>query len=213
MFRELSAGVVATVFIVGAVGAAELRPIQSTARMNGAAVRKIERGIMVGLQEVLPKFPASVVIEPIVSDLRFESGGKRFWLGAMAGSSRVTVRVRITQGGQIFEKSFYQNSGAWKGAWTIGAADNFMLERVAHDAVDYVMQRPWEAPGKNEGAAEVGVSPQAAESVPVAQPAPPTGSSTDVLYSDLTKLDDLRKRGLITDEEFEVRKKRILEKR
>ena len=212
MFRELSAAMFAALLASGAVGAAELRPIQSTARMNGAAVHKIERGIMQGLQQVLPTYPASVVIEPIVSELRFESGGKRFWLGAMAGSSRVNVRVRITSGGQTFEKSFYQDSGAWKGAWTVGAADNYMLERVAHDAVEYVMQRPWEAVGKLEGAVESGTPTQAAEGVSSPQAAPPVGSAIDALYNDLTKLDDLRKRGLITEEEFEARKKRILEK-
>lgn len=32
------------------------------------------------------------------------------------------------------------------------------------------------------------------------------------LYAELTKLDDLRKRGLLTDAEFEVQKKKLLEK-
>ena len=32
------------------------------------------------------------------------------------------------------------------------------------------------------------------------------------LYTELTKLDDLRKKGIITDEEFAVQKKRLLEK-
>lgn len=32
------------------------------------------------------------------------------------------------------------------------------------------------------------------------------------LYSELTKLDDLRKRGLLTDEEFEQQKKKLLER-
>ena len=59
---------------------------------------------------------------------------------------------------------------------------------------------------------EAGASPQAAESVPAVDTAHAASSATDALYSDLTKLDDLRKRGLITDEEFEARKKRILEK-
>jgi len=48
-------------------------------------------------------------------------------------------------------------------------------------------------------------SPAAAIS---AQPASPT----DSLYSDLMKLDDLRKRGILTDEEFQAQKKKRLEK-
>jgi hypothetical protein len=43
-------------------------------------------------------------------------------------------------------------------------------------------------------------------------PTPPVNivSSTDDLYAALTKLDDLRKKGILTDEEFQAEKKRIL---
>jgi hypothetical protein len=47
---------------------------------------------------------------------------------------------------------------------------------------------------------------------PVAAPAPPSPSSTRPdLYTELLKLDDLRKRGLLTDEEFDAAKRRLLE--
>jgi len=36
-------------------------------------------------------------------------------------------------------------------------------------------------------------------------------TKTDILYSDLTKLDELRKRGLLTEEEFQARRKKLLE--
>jgi hypothetical protein len=35
-------------------------------------------------------------------------------------------------------------------------------------------------------------------------------TSTDDLYAELTKLDDLRKKGILTDEEFQAQKKKIL---
>ncbi|HTZ21241.1 MAG TPA: SHOCT domain-containing protein [Opitutaceae bacterium] len=53
------------------------------------------------------------------------------------------------------------------------------------------------------------VQPAAAPAV--AENAPPK-TATDVLYSDLTKLDDLRKRGVLTEEEFQAQKKKLLEK-
>lgn len=34
--------------------------------------------------------------------------------------------------------------------------------------------------------------------------------TTDELYADLTKLDDLRKKGILTDEEFQLEKKKVL---
>ncbi|HVU35969.1 MAG TPA: SHOCT domain-containing protein [Opitutaceae bacterium] len=43
-------------------------------------------------------------------------------------------------------------------------------------------------------------------------PAAPPRSATDALYDDLMKLDDLRKRGILTDEEFQAQKKKLLEK-
>ncbi len=52
--------------------------------------------------------------------------------------------------------------------------------------------------------------PAVAESTMPRTAAPPT--ATDVLYGDLLMLDDLRKRGLLTDEEFQAQKKKLLEK-
>ncbi len=49
------------------------------------------------------------------------------------------------------------------------------------------------------------------EPVPAAVAAPPP-DATDRLYSDLTKLEDPRKRGILTQEEFDTLKKRLLEK-
>lgn len=190
--------------------AAELRPIQSSGKASGSAVYKIERTIADGLKVALPTYPASIIIEPIVAELRFESGGKRFWLGPIAGSSHVRLRVRITQADKVVEKDFYQSSGAWSGTWTIGAADNYMLERVAHDAVEYVLQRPWESQAGQLNAGEQSPQPPAAESARAPSDAQPPASPTDSLYNDLIKLDELRKRGLITDAEYQRQKQRLL---
>jgi hypothetical protein len=37
-------------------------------------------------------------------------------------------------------------------------------------------------------------------------------TETDVLYKDLTALDDLRKRGLLTEEEFQAKRKKLVER-
>jgi hypothetical protein len=54
------------------------------------------------------------------------------------------------------------------------------------------------------------VSASATATPVVAANAPPK-TATDMLYSDLMKLDDLRKRGLLTEEEFQAQKKKLLE--
>lgn len=44
----------------------------------------------------------------------------------------------------------------------------------------------------------------------VAAPRPAAGTPTDDLYTELTKLDELRTRGILTDEEFQAEKKKVL---
>ena len=50
-----------------------------------------------------------------------------------------------------------------------------------------------------------------APAAPVVAESPTPKTATDVLYNDIMKLDDLRKRGLLTDEEFQAQKKKLLE--
>jgi hypothetical protein len=68
----------------------------------------------------------------------------------------------------------------------------------ALEADDPALQAPADAP--------------VSSAVPVTAAAPAPKSATDTLYSDLLKLDDLRKRGILTEEEFEVLKKHLLDK-
>lgn len=76
----------------------------------------------------------TLVIEPSIEKIRFISGGARFWAGAMAGSSRVLVRMKLVDqatGAVVAEPEFYQHAKGMAGAWTFGAADKSMLIRVA----------------------------------------------------------------------------------
>jgi len=78
----------------------------------------------------------------------------------------------------------------------------------ALDAGDPALQTP--APAAQPGDELPAVIPGVAAPV-AAAPAPPP-DATDALYKDLMKLDDLRKRGILTQEEFEAQKKKLLEK-
>ena len=60
--------------------------------------------------------------------------------------------------------------------------------------------------------ADTVISIEGAHQPPPPTPAPAaTGGGIDDLYSKLIKLDDLRKRGLITDAEFDAAKRKLLE--
>jgi hypothetical protein len=82
-----------------------------------------------------------LVIEPRIESVKFVGGGTRFMVGALAGSSYVSMRVRLVeQPGDVLiaEPSFYQRAAAMSGAWSMGAQDNDMLRRIAQIVADYL---------------------------------------------------------------------------
>jgi hypothetical protein len=192
-----------------AAQAAEMRPLVARTKVNPSALYKIQRLMDRALSTSMPAYPADVVVEPVIAEMRFIGGGKRFWAGPIAGSSRVRMQVNIKRGDATWSEEFYEDSGAWAGSWTIGHSDNVMLERIANRAVNFIQQRPWEL--------EAGVAPAHADvpgerrtglpSTPAAEAAQPS----EDLYSQLMKLDELRLKGIITEEEFQAQKRKVLE--
>ena len=78
----------------------------------------------------------------------------------------------------------------------------------ALDANDPELHAPVSA---SASSAAIPASAPGAATPAVAENAAPR-TATDAFYSDLMKLDDLRKRGLLTEEEFQAQKKKLLEK-
>jgi hypothetical protein len=84
--------------------------------------------------------PGTLLIEPAIEDLKKVNGGERFWVGPMAGSSAVLLRMRYTDVASrdvIAAPVFYSKANAMGGAWTFGATDNIMLNRVVELACSY----------------------------------------------------------------------------
>jgi hypothetical protein len=142
---------------------------------------------------------AGLLIEPHITRLHFVSGNARFWLGVFKGNSDIFTTVKILDAAthtQLAEQSFRGHGNGFKGTVTIGATDNRMLSTVAIEMCDYII-----------GA----ISPSAATSaVYSAGTAVSSGQKSPDLYEEILKLDDLRKRGLLTDEEFEAQKRNVL---
>lgn len=91
-------------------------------------------------QQSAKKGQRTLVIEPRVEHLKFINGGARFWVGAMAGSSAVIMKVKYidqSTGKVVAEPEFFQRAAAMSGAWTMGAQDNLMLERIVDVAASY----------------------------------------------------------------------------
>jgi hypothetical protein len=97
----------------------------------------------------------TLVIKPVISEVKFISGGKRFWAGALAGSSAVILDVTFTEketGKLIAKPTFYARAAAMGGAWSIGSTDNVMLVRIAGRLTDYLAANYAAAVGGPSGA-------------------------------------------------------------
>lgn len=133
----------------------ELKPVQLVPPYAGQnANEKARDSVQHNLQQGLGQWvvqrnaepsaaePArTLVIEPIIEKVRFISGGKRFFAGAFAGSSRILLRLKLTDaatGEVVAQPEFYQHARGMAGAWTAGGADHAMLARIASLARDYV---------------------------------------------------------------------------
>jgi hypothetical protein len=94
-------------------------------------------------------------IEPYVVQLKFVDGGARFFAGALAGSSAVVMRLKLTDAATnqvIAQPELFQRAAAMGGAWTIGATDNDMLKRIAAVAREYLINNYTSAVGGPTGA-------------------------------------------------------------
>lgn len=93
-------------------------------------------------------------IEPHVEQLKFVGVAGRFWVGPLAGSSAVVMRVRLVDaatGRVIAEPEFYQRAAAMGGAFTVGGSDYGMLVRIATTAQQYLQRNYWQAVGGPTG--------------------------------------------------------------
>ena len=115
---------------------------------NQKATRKINellerdaRVLFANLETAQAPPSRGLVIEPEIVAIKFIGGAARFWVGAMAGSSAVLMRVTLTDGssgGKVGQAEYYRSAGAYAGAWSVGGADNQMLDAIANDVITYL---------------------------------------------------------------------------
>ncbi len=92
----------------------------------------------------------TLVIEPVVTQLKFVGGGKRFWAGSSAGSSAVILRARFSDkatGTEVANAEFYAKAAAMGGAYSMGGTDNAMLDRIGNSLAVYVIENHASAVG------------------------------------------------------------------
>lgn len=85
--------------------------------------------------------PRTLKIVPEIRYIRFITGGKRFFAGAMAGGSSVLVSVKLLDGetgAVVADPDFYQHANAMGAAWSFGATDKTMLIRISNMITEYL---------------------------------------------------------------------------
>lgn len=117
---------------------------------NRKAVDKIDEVMIQRLKTVFPQLNRqksntgkTLVIKPQILAIKFISGGKRAWAGAMAGDSAVLLQVDYFDQQQktiIASPKFYAKASAIAGDYSMGGSDNAMLQRIVSAVVDYSIQ-------------------------------------------------------------------------
>ena len=126
----------------------EIAPEFASAGANQKAARKINEVLVYNMRMVFPNLreasgedvQTGLLIEPLIQEIKFIGGAARFWVGAMAGSSAVLIKVSFrdaSTGELIGEPQFYRAANAYTGGWSMGSTDNRMLEDIAKDIVNY----------------------------------------------------------------------------
>ncbi len=134
-------------------------PADAEHEANQRATQKIDNQLQLTLGAQLLRWDKgdgrTLEIEPKIEEIKFVSGGVRFWAGAFAGSSAVVMQVNFNDadtGNTIAAPTFYQHASAMAGAWSFGGADNAMLYRIANIINDYVVRNYESAVGGPTGA-------------------------------------------------------------
>jgi len=148
----------------------EMRPIViapefAEAEANQKATAKIQEIVDANLSGVLASWNSTergatrgtLVIEPLITRVKFIGGGARFMVGAMAGNSAVLMEISFKDaqtGEEIAKPTIYQRANAMVGSMSVGGADNAMLNRVAQMMTDYIKSNFDAAVGGPTGSAE-----------------------------------------------------------
>lgn len=144
----------------------ELKPVTLAPDLAGKknvdkVVAKVEENIQQSVAPIVKEWNSSaaagkgkLIIEPAIVSIHKPSGANRFFAGAMAGGSHILMKVKITEessGKVIAEPEFYRRANAMVGAWTMGAHDNAMLQKIAGLLANYMTANYTEAVGGDTG--------------------------------------------------------------
>lgn len=86
--------------------------------------------------------PDTLVVDADVQSLRIVSGGARFWAGAFAGSSHMTLMVvaKDSSGATVGQRAVSDQNNAMGAAWSFGASDRGLPGDMGPLVADAIVQ-------------------------------------------------------------------------
>lgn len=127
---------------------------------NEAAKQKLQANLDLRANPLLAEWnakpasdaPRTLKIQPSIRYVRFITGGKRFFAGALAGGSSILVNVNMIDaatGDVIASPEFYQHANAMGAAYSFGATDKTMLIRISNMTTEYLRKNYSQAVGSS----------------------------------------------------------------
>ena len=83
----------------------------------------------------------TLLIQPMITELRYVTRGQRVWAGAMYGNSAIVIQVAFVDsmsGNHIADPVFFVRANAMSGSW--GTQEDMMLDRVIVMISEYLHQ-------------------------------------------------------------------------
>jgi hypothetical protein len=131
----------------------ELQPLQAATPQvaeQSDAMARIQESINARLGERLAQLnqkpvegeARTLVITPIITELKFVNGAKRAFGGSMAGSSAVILKAKVVDkatGKSVAFPEFFARAAAMGGAYSMGGSDNAMLQRIGNSLAVYIL--------------------------------------------------------------------------
>jgi hypothetical protein len=121
----------------------ELHDITADVKVHPKVMAKLTTELKLKLDEPLarwnqeggqPGHNGTLAVEVSIVDMKFVSGGKRFWAGGFAGDSHAAGLVKLVDkdsGKVVHSQNFINHANGVAGAWCFGATDNGMLDHLA----------------------------------------------------------------------------------
>lgn len=129
----------------------ELRDIAADVKVHPKVMAKLTTELKLRIDDALARWNAegaqagrsgTLAVEVSITDMKFVSGGKRFFAGALAGGSHCAATARLVDvdTGQVAATgNFEHKASSMAGSFSIGATDNAMLDRLATSIANWVI--------------------------------------------------------------------------